>query len=165
MDQSGPRHSPPLKSPIIERADLQTRGQRTLYGLLTVGFWMFWIYLWVPVLALLAWLLGVQQAYQYMVVLEGWVGLVQLLGFYALVIFLLGGALLLWAGYNILRFGGVEKRTAPLPVTAVEIGRHFGKDAKSVESWQSQRRLFVAHDEDGHIDHVAALVDGAPVPI
>lgn len=165
MDQSGPRHSPPLKSPIIERADLQTRGQRTLYGVLTVGFWLFWIYLWVPVLALLAWLLGVQQAYEYMVVLEGWRSVAQMLGFYALIILLLGGALLAWAGYNILRFGGADKRTAPLPVTTVDIGRHFGKEEKSVARWQSERRLYVAHDDDGQIDHVEALVNGAAVPI
>jgi biofilm PGA synthesis protein PgaD len=164
MDQSGPRH-PALKSPIIERSDLQSPRQRTLYGALTLAFWAFWIYLWVPVLALLAWSLGVQQAYQYMVVLGGYQEVIRLLGIYALVILLLGGALVLWAIYNIVRFRGVERRTAALPVTPAEIGRDFGQDPKSVTRWQQEQRLYVTHDETGRIARVEILVDGAAVPI
>jgi biofilm PGA synthesis protein PgaD len=164
MDQSRPRH-PALKSPIIERSDLQSPRQRTLYGALTLAFWAFWIYLWVPVIALLAWSLGVQQAYQYMVVLGGYQEVIRLFGLYSLVILLLGGALVLWALYNIVRFRGVERRTAALPVTAAEIGRDFGQDPKSVTRWQQEQRLYVTHDETGRIARVEILVDGAAVPI
>jgi len=52
MEKSGPRHTA-MKSPIIERSDLQSPRQRTLYGALTLAFWAFWFYLWLPVLALL----------------------------------------------------------------------------------------------------------------
>jgi len=164
MDQSGPRH-PALKSPLIERPDLQSQGQRTLYGVLTLGFWVFWFYLWLPFLALLAWSLGVQQAYKYMVVLGGYHAVLTLLGIYSLIILLLGGALVLWAIYNILRFGGVENRTAALPVTPVEIGQYFSQDPEAVARWQTQQRLYVMHDRDGRIDRVEILADGAPVPI
>src|SRR5664279_4021374 len=99
MDKSGPRHNA-LKSPLIERSDLQSPRQRTLYGALTLAFWAFWVYLWVPVLAFLAWTLGVEQAYKYMVVLGGYHDVIHLLGIYSLIILLLGGALVLWAMYN-----------------------------------------------------------------
>ena len=163
MDQSGPRYQG-LKSPLIERSDLQTSRQRTLYGVLTLGFWAFWIYLWVPLLALLAWALGVDQAYKFMVVQGGYHAVLKILGIYGLIILLLGGALVLWAVYNILRFGGVENRTAALPVTPAEIGRHFGQDPASVMQWQYEQRLYVTHDPKGGIASVEALSNGAPVP-
>jgi biofilm PGA synthesis protein PgaD len=164
MDQSRPRHSG-LKSPIIERADRVSPRQRTLYGALTLGFWLFWLYLWVPLLALLAWLLGLQQAYKYMIVLGGWQEVVRVIGTYSLIILLMGGALLLWAAYNIYRFGGVENRTAALPVTPAEIGRQFGQDPEAVAHWQNAQRLYVTHDDDGRIGRVDILADGAPVPV
>jgi biofilm PGA synthesis protein PgaD len=161
MDQPGPRH-PPLKSPLVERPELQSPRQRTLYGGLTLVFWVFWFYLWVPVLALLAWALGVEQAYKYMVVLGGYVEVIRLAGIYALVILSLGGALILWATYNILRFRGVENRQHALPVTAAEIAQHFGNDAALVARWQTEKRLYVTHDLEGRVARVEALADGAP---
>jgi biofilm PGA synthesis protein PgaD len=164
MDQSGPRNIA-LKSPLIERSDLQTAQQRTLYSLLTLAFWAFWFYLWLPVLALLAWSLGVQQAFKYMIVLGGYHDVLRLLGMYALIVLLLGGGLVMWAVYNIVRFRGVERRTDPLPVTPAEIGRNFGQDPKSVVRWQSEQCLCVTHDNQGRIAHVEVLIDGASVPI
>ena len=164
MDQPGPRH-PPLISPLIERPDLQSAQQRTLYGALTLVFWALWVYLWVPVLALLAWALGVEEAYKYMVVLGGYVDVIRLAGIYALVILVLGGGLILWAAYNIARFRGVENRKQALPVTATEIGQYFGKDAALVARWQLEKRLHVFHDPEGRVLRVEALADGAPVPV
>jgi biofilm PGA synthesis protein PgaD len=164
MEQSGPRHTA-LKSPLIERSDLQTPRQRTLYGALTLVFWAFWFYLWLPVLALLAWALGVEQAYKYMIVLGGYRDVLDLLGFYSLIVLLLGGGLVVWALYNIIRFRGVERRVVALPVTPAEIGRDFGQNPALVARWQSEQRLYVMHDENGRIARVEALIEGAAVPI
>jgi len=164
MEESGPRHTP-LKSPLIERSDLQSPRQRTLYGALTLAFWAFWFYLWLPVLALLAWALGVQQAFKYMVVLGGYHEVIRLLGIYSLIIVLLGGGIVFWANYNITRFSGVERRRVNPPVTPADIGRDFGQDPKSVARWQSEKRLYVKHDDEGHIAGVEIMIDGASVPI
>lgn len=150
MDQPGPRHTA-LKSPIIERSDLQKPHQRTLYAVLTVAFWAFWVYLWLPLLALLAWALGVQQAYQYMVGLGGYHELVRLLGDYALTILIFDGILLLWAGYNIYRFRGIERRAAALPVTAAQMSQHFGGGDEALARWQTEPMLYVSHDQHGHV--------------
>ena len=150
MDQSRSRN-PPLISPLIERPDLQTRGQRTLYGTLTIAFWAFWIYLWVPILALLAWLLGFQQAYEYMVELGGYHHVLDVLKTYSLVILILGGSLVLWAGYNIFRFRGVEKRAARPNVTHTDIAGDLEHDPKSVQHWQDAQHLTVSHDDAGRL--------------
>jgi len=164
MDQSRSRHRA-LKSPLIERSDLQSPRQRTLYGALTLAFWAFWFYLWLPLLALLAWTLGVQQAYKYMIVLQGYQDVIRLFGLFCLVVLLLGGALVVWALYNIIRFRGVERRVDALPVTFAEIGRDFGQDPKNVAHWQSEQRLYVTHDQEGRIAKVEILIDGAAAPI
>lgn len=154
MDQSGSRHIAALKSPIIDRPDLQSNHQRTLYGALTMAFWAFWIYLWVPLLALLAWMLGVQQAYKYMVTLGGIAHTRRVLEDYAVVVACLGGALLVWAAYNIYRFRGVDKRSARAHVTGADIGADLDRDGAQVEAWQRERRLLVACDDAGHITTV-----------
>jgi biofilm PGA synthesis protein PgaD len=153
MDQSRSRHKI-LKSPLIERPDLQSARQRTLYGALTLAFWGFWIYLWLPVLALLAWALGVQQAYKYMVVLGGYLEVIRVVGLYSLVVFLLGGGLVLWANYNIFRFSGAEQRISALVVSPEEIGRHFGQDPESVARWQTEKLLTITHDQAGRLVEV-----------
>ena len=156
MDKSGPRY-PSLNSPIIERPDLQTPRQRTLYGAITLAFWAFWIYLWVPLLALLAWALGVQQAYKYMVDLGGYRELLHVLEIYAVVIAILGGTLMVWASYNIFRFRGVEKRSARPGVSEADIGRDLDHDEKSVMRWQRERLLSVRYDDAGRMANVRGV--------
>jgi biofilm PGA synthesis protein PgaD len=160
MEQSGPRHSR-LKSPLIERPDLQSAQQRTLYGVLTLAFWALWFYLWLPVLALLAWALGVQQAYKYMVLLDGYQQLLRLLGIYCLVILLLGGGLVLWASYSIFRFRGIERRSAHREISSAALALHFGQPAELVARWQGFKQLYVTHDQAGHITRVAAQLNEA----
>jgi biofilm PGA synthesis protein PgaD len=164
MDQSGPRHIA-LKSPLIERSDLQTPRQRTLYGALTLAFWAFWFYLWLPLLALLAWSLGLQQAFKYMIVFGGYQDVLRVLGSYALIVLLLGGGLIVWALYNIIRFRGVERRQAPRPVTPAEIGQYFGQEPQAVLRWQGEQRLCVSHDGQGHIVRVDVLNDNAALSL
>lgn len=144
-----------MKNPIIKYAgEPLTSRQRIVDGAVTFAFWVFWIYLWLPLLALFAWMLGVQQAYKYMIVLDGFRDVVRLLATYGMVIGLLGGTLIAWAVYNILRFGGIERRVLRPPITSVEIARDFGFDPIDVERWQDARTVQVTHDENGRIVHV-----------
>ena len=156
MDQPGPRH-PTLKSPIIERADLQTLRQRTVFGALTFVFWIFWAYLWLPLLALIAWAIGLEQAYEYMFVLGGYKDVVGLLGIYTLIILLMGGSLVAWAAYNILRYGKRAKRSSSEPPALDEVARHFGLGPQAVAGWRKAQRLSVSHDDKGGIARVEIL--------
>ena len=153
MDQSRPRH-PTLIAPLIERADLQSARQRMLYGAVSLFFWAFWFYLWLPLLALMAWSLGLEQAYKYMIVLEGYRELFRLLGWYSMVILCLGGGLLAWAGYNIFRFSGFERRCNALDVTVQQMARNFALDPDQIAKWQQARQLYAMHDGNGRVSHV-----------
>lgn len=156
MDQPGSRH-PAMKSPIIDRADLQSPQQRTVYGVLTFVFWVVWAYLWLPLLALVAWAAGLEQAYKYMIVLGGYEEVIGLLGVYTLIILLMGGSLVGWAAYNILRYGKRAKRSSSEPPGLEEVARHFGQGAQAVAGWRKAQRLSVSHDEKGAIARVDVL--------
>lgn len=153
-----------MRPPIIDRSDLQTAQQRTLTGVLTLGFWAFWLYLWLPLLSLFAWWVGLESAYKYMVVLGGYAEIAGLLGLYTVIILVMAGILYGWAAYNILRYGGRPQRTTNKAPTREEIARTFGQGPVAVGSWQEAQRLYVTHDEKGAIAKVDVLATGAPVP-
>jgi biofilm PGA synthesis protein PgaD len=163
MDQSRPRH-PPLTHPIIDRPDLQSLGNRTISGVVTTMFWVMWIYLWLPLLALLAWLVGIQEAYKYMIVLGGYKEVLRLLAIYTSVALLLGGALIVWATYNIQRYGRRPQRAgSPIPPLE-DVARWFRQEPNAVEGWRASKRLYVMHDADGSITAVGDQPLAASAP-
>ena len=140
-----------MKDVIIDRPSLQTRRQRLVYGSVTLVFWALWIYLWLPLLALFGWLLGIRIAYTEMVVRHGFTLLQGKVTDYLTVVAWLGGALLVWAYYNFLRFHGSQRRRARPPVTRAEQASHYGIASAELARWVDARRLVVHHDEAGRL--------------
>ena len=99
---------------IIQRPDLQTLRQRFGNSFLTFLFWLIWFYLWIPLLSLVAWAFGVDLFHDEMIVREGLQALIELLGLYFLVIFLISATLGTWALVNLCRFR-VNERRGPRP--------------------------------------------------
>lgn len=99
-----------------------------------------------------------------MVILGGYHEVIRVIGMYSLVVLLLGGGLVSWAFYNIIRFGGVERRVRDLPVTPAQFGRDFGQNPELVALWQKGKILYVTHDTDGHITNVEIVPDSMIVP-
>jgi biofilm PGA synthesis protein PgaD len=142
---------------IIEHPEWQTPRQRILLGFLTLVFWMAWFYLWIPFISLLAWIFGIRIFQYHMIELEGYKGLVDLLGWYALVIFLLGGSLVAWATYNIQRFNKVARRN-PRPVVSIEAqAKHFNVDNNELEVWRNSQLLVIEYDDDSQLSNVRVL--------
>lgn len=166
MEEPGPRPAPP--DLIIEDPALQSTGQKVLYGTLTVVFWALWIYLWLPLVTLAGWGLGLFQFVDVMGVRDGLRALGQLLWIYLLVIAVMGGALILWANYNRLRFAGRERRTSRLAEhSSPHVARALGKRETVVLLWQNQKTLRVSHHGDGRIALVetgAAALHPVPPP-
>jgi biofilm PGA synthesis protein PgaD len=143
-----------MSSFIIENPEWQTLRQRTLYGTITLTCWVFWVYLWAPLLSFLAWVLGLSTAYEHMVVLRGYQGVLRLFGLYLLVIGIMGGSLLIWAFYNFFRFRGVERRQHRPMVTINQLAGFHGLEALQLEEWQHSKRLVIHHDAQGKITGV-----------
>ena len=139
---------------IIESPDLQTIWMKYSYSVITFAIWGLWLYLWAPLLSLLAWFFGFSLFYEHMIELEGYKGFLKLLGLYALGITLLSSALLIWARYNQYRFRGKEKRRFAKPVTVEDKAIFFGIDEKDLARWRTMKSLKIRIDKKGDIMNV-----------
>ncbi len=141
---------------IISRPDLQTLRQRFGYSFLTFLFWLVWFYLWIPLLSLGGWIFGIDLIHDEMIVREGMQALIELLGWYFLVIFFISATLGLWALINLLRFRGHERRGERPIVEDIALASDFGVTSEQIASWRGCKRLVINHDIDGNITEVAA---------
>ena len=150
---------PSRQSLIIESPSLQTLRQRYAYAVLTLFFWVFWFYLWIPVISLVAWLLGIESFYDQMIVQAGLEALQELLGLYTTVIMALGLALTGWALYNQIRFRGRERRMSHPTIGNEETARFFAIEPAMVERLQAAKLVEITHSEDGRLQAIRSWRD------
>ncbi len=136
---------------IIDRPDWQSGKQRAVFNVLTAAFWVLWVVLWLPLVTLLGWYFFGYQLHFHMIKLEGYVGFLDVLGIYALVILALSGCLLVWAKYNHLRFRGLDRRENTTAPSLDDLARIHGSTGDEVARWQASSIATVHHDADGRI--------------
>ena len=144
------------ESIIIESPELQTARQRSLFAVLTGVLWAAWSYLWLPLVSLIEWLLGLPSNYQSFV-LHGYSALQEVLPLYCGVITLMGGSLVAWATYNFIRFRGSERRSARSAVDLDTLADFHAVQPTALARWQEARLLAFDHDESGSIATVTLL--------
>ena len=106
-----------------ERTDLQRVAEFTI----TTLFWLVWLYLIMPLVSLLLWLVGVQLFMDEMIVRGGLQALIEELLRYGLVVLAMLAATLLWVNWNLRHYGGHNKRThQPQPVSLNELAVDSG---------------------------------------
>ena len=136
---------------IIERPDLQTLSQRYGYSFLTLMMWLFYLYLWLPLITLGAWGLDFNFAYVHMILLEGYRALLHVLVIYLLIIVLMMVTLISWSQINLHRFGGLDRRKARLPVTTEELSTEFAVPIAIIRSWQVSKSIVIHHNDAGEV--------------
>ena len=99
-----------LRPLIIERSDLQTLGQRWGFRSLTFVMWVAWFYLFIPVLSVGAWAVGMTLVYQALVPNLELTDLWGMLSRYGAGIGIFSGIYMLWAVSSFIRFRGIERR-------------------------------------------------------
>ena len=106
---------------IIERADLQSLGQRWGYGSLTLACWVAWLYFFMPVLSVVAWFAGL--TFIYRMLLQGLelAELWTMLARYGVGIGVLVSVYMIWAITSYFRFRGTDRRQAVASVTRAEL--------------------------------------------
>jgi biofilm PGA synthesis protein PgaD len=143
-----------MKRVIIERPDLQSPLQRAATGGITFVFWVFWIYLWLPLISLVAWLIGVKLFRENIIDNDGYKTLLHDVGWYALIIALIAVVQISWGRYNLLRFRDKELRKSTNPVDLATRARAFKIDPQRLEQWQAAKYLVIHHDPRGDITAV-----------
>lgn len=141
------------ESLIINRPDLAPPGQKVTAWGITLIFWAALLYLWQPLLSIIAWALNIRLFYNHMILLGGYQTFLNLLSIYLTVIGLLGGGLVLWARINQWRFRGKERR---LDIGATDLPRLYASFGVEEGDWErvAQRSIVVvsfAKDGSGRI--------------
>lgn len=139
---------------IIDRPELQSPLQRATTRGITLVFWIFWIYLWLPLISLLAWVVGIRLFQLNLLENEGYLVLVQNSSAYGTVIALIALVLIVWARYNLYRFRSRETRRDSPPVPLATLAENFNIAAHDLAAWQQARRLVLHHDRNGGLRRI-----------
>ena len=124
-------------------------------GVFTTVFWGLFLYLWVPLITLIAWAVGIYHAYSEAEYAQELLDLRHLFFIYSMVVLLLCGSLLLWALKEYLRFRDSTRRRVPVPVETTELADYAELDAEQIVRWQGIRRMVAHHDDHGHLREMA----------
>ena len=132
---------------IIEEPDsLRLPHKITAVGL-TLLFWGILIYLWQPLISMVAWALNIKLFYNHMIVLGGYHNFLALVVDYLIVIGIMGGVLIIWARINLWRFRGKERRKRPADATTEELAQYFEVSAQEMEQWRQMDSLEIGLNE------------------
>jgi biofilm PGA synthesis protein PgaD len=139
----------------IEAPELMSPRERVRDTVATGIMWVLYAYLWLPMISLLAWLLGFEFAYDVMVRAGGAAHLKTVLYWYSvaiMTIFVIFGA---WSMSNRWRFAGHNRRGRPDRVTDESFMTFFGISGADLGRLRSGQVLTLELDAVGAICEIA----------
>lgn len=141
----------PLEHPYIYTPKSRLpRTTRTVHGVLTLAAWAVYAYLWLPLITVVAWVLGIRTSYVELYVRNN--HLDQSIFLVLLVLAVAATALLVgWAEYNRHKFGGPDRRTSPRDVEAHDIAHSFGAPIELSHHLTRAKSMRLAMAEDGRL--------------
>lgn len=128
--------------------------------MLTLLMWGVYIYLWIPLITLGAWLLGFEKFYEVMISYGGFAVALRLIDMYALMIIAIATCVLSWSGINYYRFHNRERRATTAVSNRRDISEFFGIPELELERVQASRRMEIDLDESGRIMAITHGNDG-----
>lgn len=138
----------PTQDPfILHPRQPASAGVRTFHGALTLAAWILYAYLWLPVVTVIAWLLGVRNTYVELAIRsykfdENTFGILFVLAIAATVL-LIG-----WAEYNRHKFGGHDRRTPIADVGVDDVGTSLQTHPDVCRSLASCKSITLAMGDD-----------------
>ena len=138
----------------IDASHLVTNRRRFSDTVMTAFMWVIYSYLWAPFVSLLAWLLGIEFAYDVMVRAGGARGLVDVLFFYSIVLACIIVVVTGWSAVNRRRFAGLDRRKSVSNVSDEDIAEHFSLSGDLLDTMRNSRIANVSISPDGLVDRV-----------
>ena len=142
---------------IINDSYALNSGQKLTAVGITLLFWAAWLYLWQPLISLLAWWLNIKLFYNHMIILGGYQAFLDVALFYLTVILFLGGGLIVWARINLWRFKGKKARNFSGIVDNKEISKFIGVNEQQLNKLQTSKNVKILLSETGDIDSLVTL--------
>ncbi len=134
---------------IISRSEDQGLIRKTLFATLTGLAWLGWIYLWLPLLTLLAWSVGIDRAWKYLVVNSSESNLHDFRLLFGIACVCAMTAIL-WMNYNLRRFGHLTRRRAIINTINDEIALKLGSNHKISLELRRNRHSVLYIDDTGN---------------
>lgn len=135
-------HAPGLRQPHRRAGD----------QVLTFIMWVIYAYLWLPLISLIAWFIGIDLFYQEMVINGGFDAFVELSGWYLAIIVLILLAVISWSASNYFRFHDRQRRKPRPAVTDSELQSWFGVGAEQHAKMRDAANMVLSFDENGRIE-------------
>ena len=140
---------------FIDAPELLTGRQQLRDTVVTGVMWALYAYLWVPLISLLAWILGFEFAYDVMIRAGGAAHLRSVLYWYGIAIALIFVVFGVWSRSNLLRFGGQNRRDNFDRIEDQSFMAFFGISAEELEQLRTSRSLTLELDAVGAITEIA----------
>jgi biofilm PGA synthesis protein PgaD len=134
--------------PIINCPERQKPLQRAIFTVITMLAWTVWVSLWLPLITLIAWLLGLQDVY-IKLGLDHPFRAANDLGLVLQVAVLAAVSLGSWAFYNRMRFAGKQKRRANRFIDLAEMAPVLDASVITAQQLRSRRRSIVHFNDRG----------------
>ncbi len=143
-------------SHVIYKPRSQPALQRGFFSVVTFAFWLAYAYLWLPLLTLFLWLLGVRTAVFELYLREHQVEPFLLI---SLPLLALASAVILiaWAEYNRWRFRDKDRRAAHPDIGRQEIARAFGSSQEVALSLSNSKVAVLRMDDSAAPVGVSAV--------
>ncbi|HXP01857.1 MAG TPA: poly-beta-1,6-N-acetyl-D-glucosamine biosynthesis protein PgaD [Luteibacter sp.] len=135
---------------LIQRPERQSSAQKAVFAAVTVFAWLFWAFLWLPLITLGAWAFGLRNAWLQLHVL-GPIGDGGDINVILLVAILCAAVFTSWSGYNHARFAGKQKRRGNNPVGVAQTAAAIGASTDDAMKIQAHRRAVVSVSEGGYL--------------
>lgn len=133
---------------IINRPERQKPLQRAVFTLITMVAWTLWVSLWLPLITLVAWLLGMQDIY-IKLGLDHPFRAANDLGLVLQVATVAALSLGTWAFYNRMRFAGKQKRRANRFIDIADMAPALEASLHTAQQMRASRRSVVHFNDDG----------------
>jgi len=135
----------------INAPELLTAPERTRDTVFTAIMWGVYLYLWLPLISLFAWLLGFDFAYEVLAREGGLDGIAGILLAYGIIILVILAAVICWSLGNLWRYGKLVRRSATREVSIEEIAEYFDVDSEIVKELQSIPSVSIDFDAEGRM--------------
>lgn len=145
-----------MKNPlIIERPELQSNAQRYGWSSITFIFWLLYIYLWLPLITLIAWWLGAKLFDLHIIQLSGYTGLIEKLGLYVAIILIISAILIGWAKLEHLRFKDKPRRKGSASVSAAAVAKKFKLEESQLIQLRQEKSVVVHFSDRGMMSSIS----------
>lgn len=137
-----------------------THRERARDTLITAVLWAVYLYLWVPLVSLLAWAMGFEFAYDVMVRAGGARDLLPILLEYLVVVSIIFSAFTIWSVSNRLRYRDLNRRARRAPVRDEALSDYFQIPVSQIAAMRSRQVIHISIDEDGRPGIIGLGTDG-----